>query len=796
MRARALLSCLLVAIAALVWLGLGSAWRSPTPPSPPMRHAGTAHDSAAGATRTTRAADSARTAVDLDQLGAVAPTRTVRIEAVFADDGRPAAGAEVRYWPPRSDAVRARDLELWRNLDDLEAALRQTGRLALADLRGLATLDAEDGSEVAVRCAEYYAVLDLAFDPAPQALPLRVLLHRDVTLRVLVTDPQDKPLPGVALTGHLQIASRQFGTDNEHESELGCTDAQGLLTKPHLPLPGADVVDWSMQLGCDATHLQDTRRPVSLAELRSGAPIRFVLPAGGTIELTVVDQDGRPVPTTPQLRDAHGGVTCTPTSRQWDPCVVFAQVPLGRTFTAVARGSYSLSIQGPRQNGEVVRTSATLQRRTFWLRGRLCRADGLGLDGVRFELTLHAAGAAPASISTAAGDDGRFDCTLQLDGADLTTARASLQARNSAPLAIDRNLAPGTTELGDIAVPAPPGEVLLASVRVHCEGRSIAASAVLDLRGGDGRRRNSVRHRDGDRLLVRGVAEPTPMSLVCSHRDCAPVTVQFTPGAELDLDLQRATRLWLSLEPPPLPTWLLCADLYRLDAAEDHATGGADAGFGRYRFDRLVPGRYHLRITAGSRLLYEATDLELAAGDNFLPPDRGRLELRRSARAIHISARGSDGRLLQDAGFLAVPTGAQVLPTDWEAGGDWLLLPDQPIDVLVWAPGHVPARIVQPLNDARIALPRNVTVRLLPPDGDPVEVQVRVARDGVGDAALRRFDEANQHELMNYTTGTEPQELPFAPGTEIEVRTIRGELTAPWQRVAVGDQGPKDVLLR
>ena len=809
MRARALLLSLLVGaivvIVALIWLGLGSAWGAAwwsawwtaTPPSSSTRDLHTAMGPASDAASATNAPQTARTAVDLDPQGATAATRTVRIEAVFAEDGRPAVGAEVLFWPPRTDTVRARDMKLWRHLDDLEATLRQNGRLVLADASGFASFDAENGSEVAVRCGESYGELELAFEPAPPALPLRVLLHREVTLRVLVTDPQGKPVPNVALVAHLPIASRLVGTDYEHELELGHSDAQGLLVKPHLRLPGANDVDWSMQLRCYGKHLSDTRQPVSLAELRAGAQIHLIVSSGGTIELAVVDEDGRPVPTEPRLRDAESGMLCTPTSRQEDP-YLFAQVPLGRTFTAVARDGHSLSIVGPRQDGDVVRAVLTLQERTWQLRGRLCREDGFGLDGARCELGLRASGGAKATTSTTAGAGGRFDCTVRLTGPDLRTARAEGRVWGAMPLVIDRDLAPGVTELGDLLVHGPAGEVLLANFGVCCYGSSIADQVVLDLRGSDGGSRPFVRRRDGDRILLRGVADAGPMSLVCSHPACDALTVPFSPGAVVDVDLQRATRLWLSIEPPSLPISMLRAALSPLGESDGPELEGLEAGLGRFSFANFAPGRYRLRIRAAARLLYESPDLQLRAGDNFWPEDHSRLDLRGSARAIHIATSGADGRTLTHAEFLAVPGGAMELPTDWSdnTGGAWILLPGHAIDVLVRAPDHVPARVSRPLGDVRIALVRNVTVRFVPPDGDGIEIDVRVVRDSVTDTALQRFDEANQHDSRNHTTFTGWQELPFAPGTEFEVRTRRGDVAEPWQRVRVADQGPQEVLLR
>lgn len=797
MWARALLLSLVIAVVALLWLGLGSNWRSPTSPLPTAEPAHPASAQAVDAAAEALAAEAARTAVDLDPQGAFAATRTVRIEAVFAEDGRSAAAAEVLFWPPRTDTRRALDMELWRHLDDLEATLRQNGGYALADASGFASIDAENGSEVAVRCGEFYGELDLAFEPAPLALPLRVLLHHEVTLRVLVTDPQGTPVPNVALTAYLQIASRLSGTDYERELELGHSDAQGLLCEPHLVLPGADVVDWSMQLRCDAEHLSGTRQPVSLAELRGGAQIHLVVPSGGTIELAVVNEDGRPVPTEPRLRDAESGVVCTPTSRQEDP-YLFAQVPLGRTFTAVARDGHSLSIVGPRQDGDVVRAVLTLQERTWQLRGRLCREDGFGLDGVSVEVRLRTRSGADASSSTTAGAGGRFDCRVRLTGPELRAARAEVRVRGATPLVIDRDLAPGVTELGDLSVTRPAGEVLLANVGVRWEGRSIADQAVVDLRGSDGKSRPFVRRRDGDRILLRGVADAGPMSLVCSHPDCAALTVPFSPGAVVDVDLQRATRLWLSIEPPSLPISMLRAALLPLGEGDGRELEGLEAGLGRFSFQHLAPGRYRLRITAGARLLYESPDLQLRAGDNFWPEDRSRLDLRGSARAIHIATSGADGRTLTHAEFLAVPGGAMELPTDWSdcTGGAWILLPDHAIDVLVRAPGHVPARVSRPLGDVRITLVRNVTVRFVPPDGDGIEIDVRVVRDSVTDTALQRFDEANQHDSRNHTTFTGWPEIPFAPGTEFEVRTRRGDVAAPWQLVRVADQGPQEVLLR
>ena len=217
---------------------------------------------------------------------------------VTLGDGSPAPAAAVRFAGATADGTRAGRAAPDDDDErvDAEAELQATGQVALTDSHGVVEVAAQPGSVLCARLGETYAEARVAGDKRE----LRLVLRRDIPLRVQVVDADGRPRQGFEVEAKVEADSRREGKRGDSESlpfTLPLTDAAGMTVLPHaqesLAMPGPDVVAWSMRLR--STVGSKLERAVTADELLDGKPIRISVPVGGAIVVEVVDPDGEAV---------------------------------------------------------------------------------------------------------------------------------------------------------------------------------------------------------------------------------------------------------------------------------------------------------------------------------------------------------------------------------------------------------------------------------------------------------------------------------------------------------------------
>lgn len=722
-------------------------------------------------------------------------------------DERPAAGAEVWYWGPRSEAQRARDRDAKDRASDAEVALRASGKVAITDAQGQVAIATETVGVICARLGRFYAEVNLALlASTPAELQLR--LAEDLTLRALVVDGEGQPREGIEIEAEVQFRSRRLGSESETHT-MGRTDAQGLVTLPHAQLevsaPSPEFVTWQMRLRCVQKEISLEEREVGAAEVTSPAPIRLVVRTGGTIVARVVDADDAlwwQYGSTFLEGDGAADRLLPSQSSTSLAQYTFRQVPLGQQWQ-LHSGGYSTPVVGPVRSNEVVEVRLQVPVRQWELVGRLVRSDGEHLA----EAAVALIGPDPVPrLKTTCGRDGELRYWWSLPSAVESLAGVVLEVSHElvvgkAQLALGVALRPGRTELGDLVVPVPADEVLLASVELRCEGKVLAGGrARLLLRGeGDESCFPVVAKRQGDALFLRGRPRQGQMELVCSHPHCleSPRTA-IEVGEHRVVELRCAASLEVQVDAPTIPQALIWGELRPVDGRARWMESGGPT----FSWSTLKPGCYTLRIGAKDRVLYEVAAIVLGAGRNQWPSDGAPIDLRSVPGAIRLDVRSAD-RHEAIAAFhsYVVPAGATWVEgadvPDAESQGDWFVPHREPMDVLITAKGFVPVRLANPTMDTLVELQRCTTLRMGGAAvGKGKVVRLSIVRHAVVDSLLRAADRSAQYEPFEEENADEPFELLYAPGTIVEVVVERDGVAGAAQRVVVGAVSPQEVVVR
>ena len=783
--------------AALAWSWSQQPPRDARAPAPP------ASTGDAAGVRT----DPGRTAADAPPAAraaavASAPALCLRVLVVNAG-GMPAAGALVRYYPPRSDAERERDHELQERLGVLEAALRANGRSATTDAHGLVELLADDCGWLCARHGDSYGEADGVDDDVVPAFA-RIELVRDVALTVEVVDAEGRPCAGMLVDAEARSASRRHGTNRVDET-IGPTDADGRIVVPH----AASCFSWHDDVGDGELVLRCTRSAncteYVLAEARirvtevTAAPVRLVVPAGGMVVVRAVDEHGEPDEVGATLYDDRDEVF------DWGVAGVggrrFLQVPLGKRW--VVRVDHRddvppVAVDGPTRSDQTIDVVVQLPPCTWrMLTAAVRRRDGVELRHAEVTVTT------PRTTWTErVGDDGRMSLFLSGPPGDpvapLTVRFAHHAARPRTVTLSDPG--EGETDLGEILLEPPADEVELARCVVRCDGEVVTARAwaVLQAEGDTvvNTLKRVVRRRDGDAFVFLGAPTSRRLVLSCTHGDCLwPGWLPIARGETKVVELERAASLAVRCEPPDVPPDLLCAELVdgRNEVHEQRCRAT-----GHFVFDQVAPGPCALRIRAGDRVVHSQRGIVLRPGRTTWP-QAGALDLRGRARALRVATFDREDRgAAQDAWFLAVAAGATELPEDARNREDWWVPLPEPMDLLIAAHGFVPTRVHDPRTDVRVELVRRTPVEFLADEGGPDRATVRVAVDPQRDALLRAFWPCEDPVELQREPGERSFGEPRAydPGTVIEVTPSRaGSASAP-RRVVVGTLPLQQVELR
>lgn len=729
--------------------------------------------------------------------------QVVRVRVLtLHDDESPVPGAVVEFTPPPAAAA-------------IGSAIATA--TATADAEGQVEIEAASGTPLVARSHDLYGTAQVEVADGPLPPTVRVVLRRDVTIRALVVGPDQRPCAGVDVEAEVAGASRSEG-ELVASVRLGASDPQGMVVLPHvqtrLPMPGFDVFDWALQLVAAVPGHRLAARHVTYAELTADTPVRLEVPATGTVEVEVLDADGRPlVEVGVELRSpGRVGWFRLSVYESARGRHVFRGLPLDSSFVVAmdCNPEPGLSrevlvageVPGPSHHGEVVFAQVAVPRHQYRLCGVLRRSDGIGLGFLRG--TLIGADAVGQRMLTT-DQHGRFDVTWVLPAAFVPLAGVRLELEpdprlGSTTVEFATAFRPGDCDVGERIVPAPSDAAVLAVVDVRSDGRSLAGIAGAALRRGPTLQDECLplRTREvGERLELRSAPETGPLWLFVragGHLDPAPV--EIVPGQQVTVELVRGAGLAIPVRGPRIPIgWGA-----RLVQPGTAVVAWAGVRSDHLYWDLLAPGRYTLQCVAKKTVFHEVEGIEVGKGQNVWPKDGSVLDLRTSARAIYVGchARDEDGRDEQVTGVV-VPAGAMQAPTDEsqrERSGPFLLLRPQPVDLLFAWRGFVPVRLSNPTADTSLRLQPCTLLHLRGATEGVDSVAVHIAVDGVVDIALRQIDDGNPHADFTVDGVEDTWRLHFVPGTVLDLTVTRNGTRCPPQRVVVGATSPQVVLLR
>lgn len=676
-----------------------------------------------------------------EPLGYDGPVLRVRVES--RDSGRWLPGARVScWWGPHLDLLRT---GVGRDHGEAE----HLGRTLVADGQGLVHVPARGVLFLAGRSGEHYGEMTLRYEPEELREAARrehrLLLERDVTLRVRVLDWQGVPAAGVP------VEILPAGAASRDASEGAITirsDAEGIASVAHWQVLVCRR-QWSRGL---VGRLLVRGRIPGIAEgvivdPRDPPPeVRLQLPATGRIVVEVFDEAGpltdydltlQVVPRGEETAEVLG-------TREWKVSVSdggparFDPVVLGTRFRALARHDALKAVgvfSGPLDADQEVSVALHATVESSVLVGRAVDSSLEPIAGASLRLVYATeAGAASRLVATDAG--GRFRVNLGHAASQraLIEAEISLSSDVTASTAsfglvhrlAPRPLRPGDLDLGDIVLGQAP---VLAAGRIVTDG---ASSQAVDLvvereqcRAGQASweqdRLAAVRFPEAGRFEVRGLARSTRYRLRLgsgSHLPFAPV--EFTPGAK-DLEVRlrtggslRATLLVeqgiagedldVELRPVAAPA----AGSIALAMAPDRLRGRVwhvEGEMQHYRWTSLWPGAYAVQVKAkGSHTALASVPVDIAAWTQAVATD---IDLRQRLRVIRLRVVGTDGKVVPDGSRSMVLLGeADAAPRRLElrSGMARIVTGRTFADVLVLAEGFLPKRLRASPGDNTVVL--------------------------------------------------------------------------------------------
>lgn len=555
---------------------------------------------------------------------------------VTLPSGEPAEGAKVQY---RATPGRDRRPGAGRNRGDRVelVAVEQETR---TDQRGRAIIAAAPRTRLVAQLGELRGSASVT----AESTVVRIALEPDVTLRARVLDVAGRPRDQFGLEVTVFSRSRRHPDySTELTSSMPPTDQDGITQEPlgGLRFPGAELLEWRCALHCDLGRRIELS--VSPEELLTGRTVLLVVPAGGELQVSVVGLDGLPARVKVQLVDPLDGSRWAADPLDQDPhdgATRFRQVPLGKRWLAELSGIGETIVEpldGPLRVDEVVQARVVVPWRSFALRGRIVRPDGIGVlcprPELRGPLALVLGKGSPDRGASHVERPGEFEVfgVLPADTAMVRDVKLLIDEEPyclPSAIVLPAPLRPGVTELGDIVVPVAPDERLLASAEVWVEGRNATSECEVWLEGARDGRIDGVRSFPitlGDRLAFRGPPTTRALELIVVHPRCLSRRVPVQLGAHVVVELVRASSLVVHARLPALPHWRWEASLF--DDAGDRPLRGnlTDEGFA---WRGLAPGSRRLRIAFDGQVVHETFAIDLVPGTNHWLDDGECLDLR------------------------------------------------------------------------------------------------------------------------------------------------------------------------
>lgn len=619
--------------------------------------------------------------------------------------------------------------------------------------------------------------------PSDPVEVVRLVLHPDwgVTLEVVEASGEPAPRVPVALT------LRREGW-NAVENRL--TDEAGRATYPHVGLQFALEEPHSLVVGVALPLVQPLER--SLERAAPSGPLRFRLPPGGEIVLTLLDPRGMPVPdgTRAQLGLVWPGETrdVSPFGRDRSRAdlqsvtgrVHFEHVELGAEVELIVTRSGSharekVYFPGPSRAGERIERSVVVGEGRSRLAFRALDEAGAALAETELELVLEQRSLhmSQRSASTLRTDEaGRFEFELAEAFVEGDQRRLLVCARAGtlgASLDLGRPFEPGGVELGDVVLHGAP--VLVAGHVLDLAGAPLPDAAVrLELWQHEGDEADpapeywesteaSGRSDAGGEFTVHGFVDAIRVRAWAEASARRSEVVEAPVGATgLVLTVLSTGALAGSVRVDPLvPPGALELRVVR-EGTEPGAHSDEDRGRhvveplpdGRFRFEGLLPGRYSVvvGIEDDEPELVRVAGVEVRSGETSADPRLQELDLRARVHVVRLvlhspaGALGLEGNLVFHASGTPDPErwrgirGSSVsLATAWERIDGTLTMHGFRPVVLANLSGEHEVELVPALR-VRLVLPSSIEL----PE-PPVYLKAALASDDGGiDWSVPVFD--------------------------------------------------------
>ncbi len=502
----------------------------------------------------------------------------------------------------------------------------------------------------------------------------RLELWPDWGVAIEVEDAAGRPAAGVPVALTLR---RESWNAVEHAR----TDADGRAAFAHVGLQFQLETPSSVVVGV-ALPLEVPLERRLTAEPAPSEPLRFRLPPGGEVALTLLDRRGEPVAdeTRVQLGLVRAGEMrdVSPFGRERARMdqqsvggrVRFEHVELGAEVELIVTLAGTSSAQreyfpGPVRAGERVERTLRIGRDLPVLRLRAVDEAGAALAETELELVLEQRSdfLSHRQDQTLRTDrEGRFEFELAELHAEGDQRHATITARAGAlgaTLDLARVFEPGLTDLGDVVLARAP--LLVAGIVRDAAGMGVADARVrLELSpedaqasGGDGWESSPLTTTSGTdgafalHGLARAQRTRTWAELARSRSD----TVEAEPGARDVTLLLRATgSLVGSLRlDPGLSASALAVRIEREGAGapsheERSRTYQQPLADGRFHFQGLLPGRYALvvGIEDDEPELVRVAGVEVRAGEACSDARIQGLDLRGRLHAVRLVLRAPE----------------------------------------------------------------------------------------------------------------------------------------------------------
>ncbi len=679
-----------------------------------------------------------------------APAADVLVRVIDKDSRAPVADALVRWvdWSSRTDWPE----DTWIDRGVRDRQLAEHGREFKTDARGEVRVPrVATGAHVNAEFGEFFG------ESAIEAQTEVVLeLVADGSISAQVFDVDGHPVGGaVVVLCPLQGA----GKLGDLAARAVTRPEDGLAVIRHARSTMKIAPSNDFEVVVDAVLAEPLAQRVS-RENWPTTPLRFDLPATGSVEVRVLDARGAPISDSFDARiwvpDHHSvsiaerseyeGQRTSSVQMIRSGSALFPFVGLGLDLSVRAEVETSMVKvfdavgPGPTRRDERVRFDLGSPANTPYLAGRLIDEHGAPLAGFAFAVRLGVRHESSTkswseSISTrgATSSEGRFEIALQARWSSdcsrhlwFTNRDRSAAAQITGDLAVDGELRLGINDIGDIPMRVPP---LIASGRVVDESGAPVSGAWISVVG-----------RDAVQLLPAVMEEPEP-STTCDAE--GRFTLRGSP-ARSTVEL-RATQSGFLVETPravavgsealefTLRRAATIDGFARVDAALERGdivvscrskdakvnvntqlASTEDSTRWKFSLQNVAPGTYEFEFLARSGASLLRLD-DVVAKFGARDPRLDDVDLRGLIHVFVVRVVDANG---------AAPEFALVRTRPVHTDGQWLdaacskgllrvLDTVEALDLIVSAPGHRTARVPSIRGDTTVQLKRGLPVRVV-----------------------------------------------------------------------------------